>query len=78
LVEASLFVVATTVIRGKVVKLGVGKYYVVLVLGQGIDSGEKGVTRISPSNPRPRGKNSTGTLPKFRFLETPAKSMTGK
>jgi hypothetical protein len=60
-----------------VVKLEVGKCSVVLYLGQGTTSREKGVTRISPSNPRPGGEISTGTLPKFRVLETPAEGMTG-
>jgi hypothetical protein len=31
---------------------------------------ERGVTRISLSNPRPGGENSAGTLPKFRKRET--------
>jgi hypothetical protein len=78
LAEASLSAVAATVIRGGVVKLGVGKYSVVLDLGQGTTSGERGVTRISPSNLRPGGENSAGTLPKFRVLETSAEGMTGK
>jgi hypothetical protein len=39
---------------------------------------EIGVTRISPSNPKPRGENSIGTLLKFRVLETPVEGMTGK
>jgi hypothetical protein len=49
---------------------GVGKSYVVVGLRQGIASEERGVTRISPSNPRPGGENSAGTLPKFRKWET--------
>jgi hypothetical protein len=49
---------------------GVGKSSVVLGLRQGTTSGERGVTRISPSNPRPGGENSAGTLPKFRKRET--------
>jgi hypothetical protein len=75
---ASLSAVASMVIRGGVVKLGVGKSPVVLGLCQGTTSGERGVTRISPSNPRPGGENSTGTLPKFKVIETPAEGMTGK
>ena len=39
-------------------------------LHQGTTSEERGVTRISPSNPRPGGENSAGTLPKFRKRET--------
>jgi hypothetical protein len=49
---------------------GVGKSSVVMGLRQGMDSKERGVTRISPSNPRPGGENSAGTLPKFRKWET--------
>jgi hypothetical protein len=46
------------------------KSSVVLTLCQGTTSKERGVTRISPSNPRSRGENSAGTLPKFRKRET--------
>jgi hypothetical protein len=53
-----------------VVKIGVGKYSAVPGLCQGTASEERGVTRISPSNPRPGGENSTGTLSKFRKRET--------
>jgi len=49
---------------------GVGKSYMVVGLRQGMDSEERGVIRISPSNPRPGGENSAGTLPKFRKWET--------
>jgi hypothetical protein len=65
------------VIGGGVVKPGVGKYPEELGLNHGTISGEKGVTRISPSNPRPGGEKSTGTLPKFKVRETPAEGMTG-
>jgi hypothetical protein len=54
----------------RVVKIGVGKYSLVLGLRQRTTSEERGVTRISPSNPRPGGENSAGTLPKFRKRET--------
>jgi hypothetical protein len=64
--DASLCAVAATVTRGEVVKLGVGKSSMVLGLRQGTASRERGVTRISPSNPKPGGENSAGTLPKFR------------
>jgi hypothetical protein len=74
--DASLCTVATIVTRG-VVKLGVGKSSVVLGLRQGIALGERGVTRISPSNPRPRGENSARTLPKFRKRETSEKGLLG-
>jgi hypothetical protein len=60
-----------------VVKLGVGKYFVVLGLSQGTSSRERGVTHISPSNPRPGGENSVGTLPKFRKRETSEKGLLG-
>jgi hypothetical protein len=75
--DASLCAVAATVTRGGVVKLGVGKSSVVLGLCQGTASGERGVTRISPSNPRPGGENSAGTLPKFRKWETSEKGLLG-
>jgi hypothetical protein len=52
---------------------GVGKSSVVPGLRQGTASEERGVTRISPSNPRPGGENSAGTLPKFRKRETSEK-----
>jgi hypothetical protein len=76
-IDASLCAVATIVTRGGVVKLGVGKYSVVLGLRQGTTSGERGVTRISPSNPRPGGENSAGTLPKFRKRETSETGLLG-
>jgi hypothetical protein len=53
-----------------VVKIGVGKYSMVLSLRQGAVLGERGVTRSCPSGPRPGEENSTGTLPKFRKWET--------
>jgi hypothetical protein len=73
--DASLHAEVATVTRGGVVKIGVGKYSVVLGLRQSRASGERGVTRISPSNPRPGGENSTGTLPKFRKRETLEKGL---
>jgi hypothetical protein len=54
-----------------VVKPRVGKSSEVLGLNHGTTLGERGVTRISPSNPRPGGENSTGTLPKLKVQETP-------
>jgi hypothetical protein len=75
--DASLCVVASIVIRGGVVKLGVGKSSMILGLHQGIASGEREVTRIFPSNPRPWGENSAGTLPKFRKWETSEKGILG-
>jgi len=60
--DTSLCTVEEIVIRG-----GVVKYYVVLGLFQGTTSGEREVTRISPS--KPGGENSAGTLPKFRKWE---------
>jgi hypothetical protein len=53
-----------------VVKIGVGKSYVVPSLRQGIVLGERGVTRFCPSGPRPGEENSIGRLPKFRKWET--------
>jgi hypothetical protein len=55
-VDVSLCVEATTVTIGGAVKLGVGKSSVDLGLRQGTASGERGVTRVYPSNPRPGGK----------------------
>jgi hypothetical protein len=75
--EVSLSVVAT-IIGGGVVKPGVGKSSEVLGLDHGTTSGEKGVTRISSSNPGPGGENSTGTLPKFKVRETPTEGITGE
>jgi hypothetical protein len=49
---------------------GVGKSSMVLGLFQGTTLDEKGVTRVSPSNPRSGEENSAGTLPKFRKRET--------
>jgi hypothetical protein len=74
-VDASLCAEATTVTRGGVVKLGVGKSSMVLGLRQVTTLGERGVTRVSPSNPRPGRENSTGTLPKFRKRETSEKGL---
>jgi hypothetical protein len=73
--DASLRAEVATVTRGGVVKIGVGKSSVVLGLRQSRASGERGVTRISPSNPRPGGENSAGTLPKFRKRETSEKGL---
>jgi len=75
--EASLSAVVATVIGRGVIKIGVGKSCVVLGLGQGTASGGRGVTRIYPSNPRPGREKSIGTLPKFKFLETPVEGMIG-
>jgi hypothetical protein len=55
---------------GAFVCAGVRKYSVVLGLRQGTASKERGVTRLSPSNPRPGGEKSAGTLPKFKKQET--------
>jgi hypothetical protein len=40
-------------------------------------SKERGVTRISPSNPRSGGENSAGTLLKFRERETSENGLLG-
>ena len=63
--------VVATIIGGGVVKPGVGKSSEALGLNHGMTSGDIGVTMVSPSNPRPGGENSTGTLPKFKVRETP-------
>jgi hypothetical protein len=45
---------------------GVSLYAVVLIKGGVVKPPERGVTRISPSDTRPGGENSAGTLPKFK------------
>jgi hypothetical protein len=75
LADSPLCTEVATVTRGGVVKLGVGKYSVFLGLCQGTTSGERGVTRICPSDLRPGGENSVGTLPKFRKRETSEKGL---
>jgi hypothetical protein len=54
--DAPLCAGVVTVTRGGVVKIGVGKSSAVLGLRQSTTSEERGVTRVSPSNPRPGGK----------------------
>jgi hypothetical protein len=76
--EDSLSAKLVTLIGGGVIKPGVGKYSKVYGLDQGTTLGERGVTRIYPSNPRSGGENATGTLPKFKFRETPTDGMVGK
>ena len=76
-VDVSLCTEAATVTRGGAVRLGVGKPSVVLGLRQGVASGEMRVTTISPSNPKPGGETSTGTLLKFRKRETLERSLLG-
>jgi hypothetical protein len=56
----------------------VGKYFEVRGLYQGIALGKKGVTKISPSNPKTGGENSTGILPNFKLRETPTDGIIGK
>jgi len=65
-------------IGGGVIKLGVGKSFEVWGLDQGTTSGEIGVTKISPSNPKIGGENSIGTLPNFKLWETPTDGIIGK
>jgi hypothetical protein len=55
-----------TIIEEGIVKPRVGKYFEFLGLGQAATSREIGVTKLSPSDPRPGGENSTGTLPQFK------------
>jgi hypothetical protein len=54
--EVSLSVVETTIIEGGVVKPRVEKYYEVWGLKHDTTSREKGMKRISPSNPKPGGE----------------------
>ena len=49
---------------------GVSLCAVVVIKGGVVKPPEGGVTRISPSDTRPGGENSAGTLPKFRKRET--------
>jgi hypothetical protein len=56
----------------------VGKSSDVLGINHGTISGERGVIRVSPSNPKPGGENSIGTLPKFKVRETPTEGITGE
>jgi len=73
--EVSLSAKSVTPIGGGVIKPRVGKSFEVWGLDQGTTSRESGVKRISPSNPRPGGENSTITLPKFKVRETPAEGI---
>jgi hypothetical protein len=70
LIDAPLCAGVVTVTRGRVAKTGVGKTSAVLGLHKSTASEERGVTRVSPSNPRPGGENLTRTLLKFRKRET--------
>jgi len=47
-------------------------------MDQGTTSGEIGVTKLPPSNPIPRGKNSTRKIPNFKLWETPTDGIIGK
>jgi hypothetical protein len=49
----------------------------VVVKGGVVKPPERGVTRISPSDTRPGGENSAGTLPKFRKRETSEEGRLG-
>jgi hypothetical protein len=76
--EDSLFAKSVTLTGGGVIKPQVGKYYEVWGLDQGTTSGERGVTRISPSKSRPGGEKSTGTLPNFKLQKTPTNGIIGE
>ena len=67
---------ATTTKGWGVIKPVVGKSSDALGLNYNTISEERGVTRVSPSNPRPGGENSTRTLPKFKVWETPTEGIT--
>jgi hypothetical protein len=81
--DVSLCAEAVTAARGEAVKLGVGKSSAVVGLRQDTASEEMGVTRISPSNPRPGGKpqqehsqnSRNGKLQKTVCQETEAERM---
>jgi hypothetical protein len=49
----------------------------VVIKGGVVKPPERGVTRISPSDTRPGGENSAGTLPKFRKRETSEEGRLG-
>jgi hypothetical protein len=49
---------------------GISLCAAVVIKGGVLKTPERGVTRISPSDTRPGGENSAGTLPKFRKRET--------
>ena len=49
----------------------------VVVRGGVVKPPERGVTRISPSDAKLGGENSTGTLPKFRKRETSEEGRLG-
>jgi hypothetical protein len=66
-----------TLIGEGIVKHGVGKYPKVLVLSQGTTSGEMGVSKLSPSKPRPGEDKTIGKLPKFKVLETLTEDIIG-
>jgi hypothetical protein len=61
-----------------VIKPAEGKNFEVWGLEKGTTSGEKGVTKLPPSNPTLRGENSTRTLPKFKLIEPPTDGVIGK
>jgi hypothetical protein len=77
-IDVSLSSKSVTLTGGGVIKPGVGKYSEVWGIDQGTTSWEIGVTNISPSNPKPGGENSTGTLPNFKLRETPTVGIIGK
>jgi hypothetical protein len=67
----------TTLIGEGIVKPGVGKSPKVLGLSQGTTSGETGVSKFSPSKPRPGEEKTTGKPPKFKAIETPTEDIIG-
>jgi hypothetical protein len=69
---------ATTLTGEGIVKYGVGKYPKVIGLSQGTTSRETGVSKLSPSKPRPEEEKTTGKLPKFNALETPTEDIIGE
>ena len=78
-IEVSPSITTTNLIRGGVVKYGVGKSSKVKSLSFHFTTlGEKGVSKLSPSKPRIGGEKSAGKLPKLKFLETPAICIIGE
>jgi hypothetical protein len=61
-----------------VVNSGVGKSSEVPSLDHAANSGETRVSKLSYSKPRLGGEKSTGTLPNFKIMETPADEKIGE
>jgi hypothetical protein len=76
MVGKEAYPIATLIGEG-IVKHGVGKSPKVLGLSQGTNSGEMGVSKLSPSKLRPWEEKTTTKIPKFKALETPMEYIIG-